>query len=99
MGAVSNRVTIVNKKGLHARASGKFARLAAEYSSDVQVTHEGETANGEHIMDLLMLAAYRGCSVEIRADGTDAEQALAALLTLVSNGFGELDSEEGETPR
>ncbi|MEL7130659.1 MAG: HPr family phosphocarrier protein [Pseudomonadota bacterium] len=91
----SQRVAIVNKKGLHARASAAFARLAGAYSADISVRHNGEKANGEHIMDLLMLAAHKGTEIEIHAKGADAEAALSALIELVTNGFGELLQDQG----
>lgn len=93
MPKAARTVQIVNKKGLHARASSKFARLAATFSSQVTVTHEGETAIGIHIMDLLMLAAHKGCQINISASGDDAEAAIEALGALVSDGFGELSSD------
>ncbi|MEM7662551.1 MAG: HPr family phosphocarrier protein [Pseudomonadota bacterium] len=89
-------VTIVNKKGLHARASAAFARLAGNFRSDVTVGYNGQTANGTHIMDLLMLAAHKGVDIEISAKGVDASMAVAALQLLVSNGFGELPVDKRE---
>ena len=90
MPTASSSVAIVNKKGLHARASASFARLAGSFSAEVRVTYQGEAANGEHIMDLLMLAAHQGAEIMISADGSDASEAVAALAELVLNGFGEL---------
>ncbi len=86
-------VEIINKKGLHARASSKFARLASTFSSQITVSHEGETAIGVYIMDLMMLAAHKGCRIDISATGEDAGAAVEALGKLVSEGFGELTSE------
>lgn len=83
------RVTIVNERGLHARASNKFARLAETFKSDIKVMHEGETASAVSIMDLLMLAAHKGCQIDIVASGAEAEAAVQALGDLVSDGFGE----------
>jgi len=80
MPAAKQTVTIVNKKGLHAR-------------SDISVTNTGESAQGNSIMDLLMLAAHKGCQIEISAEGDDAEAAIDALVKLISEGFGELASE------
>ena len=87
--SASCRVEICNQKGLHARASAAFARLSNEYSAQVSVAHEGVTADGGSIMDLLFLAASKGCVIEISADGEDADQAVNALKTLVENRFGE----------
>lgn len=91
------RVTIVNKKGLHARASAALARLAGDFRSEIAVSYNGQTANAAHIMDLLMLAAHKGVEIEISADGVDAEMAVAALQLLVSNGFGELQIDTRDT--
>lgn len=90
-------VIIVNKKGLHARASGAFARLAGSFAADINVSHEGEIANGTHIMDLLMLTAHKGCQIQISAKGADADIAVRALAALVRDGFGELDEEKEKT--
>lgn len=86
------RATIVNRKGLHARASAKVAKLAAEYDAQVFVTHETETADARSIMDLLMLVAHTGCIVEIKGRGTQAEEAVTAIARLIDEGFGENDS-------
>ncbi len=83
------RVTIVNRKGLHARASAKLAKLAATYDARIIVRHEGEAADARSIMDLLMLVAHIGCEIEITANGPQAGEAVEALVALVSNGFGE----------
>ncbi len=85
------RATIVNRKGLHARASAKVAKLAAEYDAKVFVTHETETADARSIMDLLMLVAHTGCVVEIKGRGVQAEEAVDAIVRLIENGFGEVD--------
>lgn len=85
----SARVTIVNRKGLHARASAKLAKLAATYDAKIFVRHEGEAADACSIMDLLMLVAHVGCEIEITATGSQAGEAVAALVNLVSDGFGE----------
>ncbi len=91
---VSRSVQIINQKGLHARASNKFAKLVGKFRSVIRVMHEGEAANGESIMDLLMLVAHKGCTIEIEATGPDADEAVAALMALVENGFGELEADQ-----
>lgn len=93
MPGATQTVIIVNKKGLHARASNKFVKLANTFKSDISVTNAGERAQGNSIMDLLMLAAHKGCQIEITANGDDAEAAVEALGQLVREGFGELASE------
>lgn len=82
-------VEIVNKLGLHARASAKLTQLAAKFDSDVQVTRNGRKVNAKSIMGVMMLAAGQGTSVQIEAQGADAEQAIAALTKLIADKFGE----------
>ncbi len=86
-------VTIINEKGLHARASAKFAKLACTYESKIKVSHENASANARSIMDLLMLTAHMGCEIEISGEGADAAKAVTALSSLVASGFGELSEE------
>ncbi len=80
---------IVNERGLHARASAKFVKLAAAYRSAVQVCREDQTVDALSIMGLMMLAAGLGSSIEIIGDGPDADVAVAALKRLVENRFEE----------
>ena len=89
--AASARVTIANRKGLHARASAKVAKLAAEYDARVIVRHEGEQADARSIMDLLMLVAHAGCEIELSGSGPQAAEAVEAIAALVADGFGERD--------
>lgn len=88
------RVVIVNRKGMHARASAKFSKLAAAYDAQIEVEHDGITANATSIMDLLMLVAAQGCEVEIKGRGRDASEAVSALASLIADGFGELGHQE-----
>lgn len=85
----SAAVTIVNRKGLHARASAKFVKCAETFEAEVKVTRDGQSVGGTSIMGLMMLAAGPGTSILIEAEGADATQALAALVALVTDGFGE----------
>lgn len=87
----ARHATIVNRKGLHARASAKLAKLAAGYDAQVFVTHETETADARSIMDLLMLVAHTGCVVEIKGRGAQADEAVNAIARLIDEGFGEND--------
>ena len=82
-------VDIINKRGLHARASAKFVRLASGFDAEVRVSKDGQTVDARSIMGLMMLAAGPGCCVEIEAEGAEAEQALAALAALVAARFDE----------
>lgn len=87
--AVSRRVTILNKRGLHARAAAKFVKLAAQFQAEVTVTKDGTAVSGRSIMGLMMLAASPGTELQLAASGADAEAALAALAALVAAKFDE----------
>lgn len=78
-----------NKKGLHARASAKFVKCAETFNATIRVTREGQTVGGTSIMGLMMLAAGIGSTLVIETEGPEAQQALAALVALVDDGFGE----------
>ena len=80
---------IVNKKGLHARASAKVVEAAARFSSHITVTKDGQTVDARSIMGLMMLAASLGTEILIVAEGADAEDAMTAILALVDAKFGE----------
>lgn len=82
-------VTICNERGLHARASAAFSRLAQTFSAMITVFRSGMSADGVSIIELLSLGAGIGCDIEIEANGEDAEDALAALVALVEDRFGE----------
>lgn len=98
MGQASQSVTIVNKKGLHARASAAFAKLAVKYESQVTVKYDGLEVSARNMMDLMMLVAHKGVVIEVVADGADAEAAVEALTALVADGFGELADDRAEPP-
>jgi phosphocarrier protein HPr len=83
------QVTIVNRRGLHARAAAKFVRLAAGFTAEIKVTKDGIEVPGTSIMGLMMLAASPGSILEIAAGGADARVALDALAALVESGFDE----------
>ena len=82
-------VEIVNERGLHARASAKFVKLASEYDAEVRVSREGSTVDARSIMGLMMLAAGVGSTIDISAEGPQAQEALDALVALVANRFDE----------
>jgi phosphocarrier protein len=82
-------VEIINERGLHARASAKFVKLAGTFASEIKVTREEQTVDALSIMGLMMLAAGPGSSIEIIADGDDEDAAVAALTALVANRFDE----------
>lgn len=81
--------TISNRRGLHARAAAKFVKLAATFDAQVMVSHRGTEVSGLSIMGLMMLAAAPGCSIELRAQGNQALEALEALYDLVDRKFDE----------
>ncbi|MEO6093826.1 MAG: HPr family phosphocarrier protein [Novosphingobium sp.] len=91
MSGLCETVLIVNKRGLHARASAKFVNIVAELPSgvDVSVHKDGSEAAGGSILGLMMLGAAKGEHIEIRVSGNGAEQAMAQLAGLVRDGFGE----------
>ena len=83
------RVTIVNIRGLHARAANKFAQLSGTFEAEVTVSKDGQSVGGRSIMGLLMLGAAPGTAVDIETDGSEAAPALEALVALVEGGFDE----------
>lgn len=83
------KITIVNKLGLHARASAKFVSLASEFESEILLKRNGQQVNGKSIMGIMMLAAAKGSVLEVCADGKDEAHAVAALASLVNTRFGE----------
>ena len=87
--AATRTVEIVNKRGLHARASAKFVKTASGFDAEVRVTKDGQTVDARSIMGLMMLAAGPGCCIEIEADGAEADAALDALEQLVTAKFDE----------
>ena len=90
-GAISRVITIVNKKGLHARASAKFVQTAERFDAAVIVRRGGEVVGGTSIMGLMMLAAGPGTVITVEATGKQAAAAVEALAALVAGGFGEED--------
>lgn len=88
-GALIRELRIVNRKGLHARATAKFVQCAEGFESAIQVTRCGETVGGTSIMGILTLGAGIGTTITVTAVGPDAQQAIDALDALVANRFGE----------
>jgi len=82
-------VTLVNKLGLHARASAKLVSLASEFESEITLKRNGQAVNAKSIMGLMMLAAAKGAELELCTEGSDEQRALEALLELIHNRFGE----------
>ncbi|MBS0347796.1 MAG: HPr family phosphocarrier protein [Proteobacteria bacterium] len=80
---------IINKLGLHARASAKLTQTASAYESDVWLERNGRRVNAKSIMGVMMLAAAKGSTITIDTDGRDADQAMSALVALIADKFGE----------
>ncbi len=85
----SHTVTVVNQLGMHARAAAKFVHLAMRYESRVKVARDRREMDGKSIMGILLLAAARGSTITISAEGADEQDAVTALVALVQSGFGE----------
>lgn len=88
-GGLSETVTIVNQRGLHARAASKFVNTASQFKSEITVTKDGQTVTGLSIMGLMMLAAGIGSEIVISVAGEDEREALQTLVALVESKFGE----------
>jgi len=91
--AIAQRMTICNQRGLHARASARFVRMAECFDAEISVTRDGVTVGGTSIMGLMMLAAGPGASILVTAKGRQAREALEAISDLIDCGFDE--DEEG----
>jgi phosphocarrier protein HPr len=88
-GAISRELLIINKRGLHARASAKFVQLVEKFSAEVWVTRGSETVGGTSIMGLMMLAAGPGTTVTVSAIGPEAQAAVDAIAALIADKFNE----------
>ena len=86
----SRQVTVINALGLHARAAARFVQIAARFTSQVRVARDTKVMDGKSIMGILLLAAARGTTITISADGADEQAAVEALVELVATGFGEV---------
>jgi phosphocarrier protein len=86
---ISRSVIVVNQLGMHARAAAKFVHLATRFEARIRVARQGREMDGKSIMGILLLAAARGSTIIITADGTDEQAAVDALAELVEGGFGE----------
>jgi phosphocarrier protein HPr len=84
-------IKIINKRGLHARASAKFVKCVEAFDAEIKVSKDGHVVGGTSIMGLMMLAASPGCSIHVSAKGPQSEEALAAIQNLIEDRFGEED--------
>jgi phosphocarrier protein len=88
---LTRRVVIRNRRGLHARAAARFVTLAERFGAAIEVVKDGQSVSAQSIMGLMMLGAGLGATLELRAEGWDAKEALDALAALVEAGFDEQD--------
>ena len=86
---IKRDMEIINKLGLHARASAKLTQTAGQFSADVFITKAGKRVNAKSIMGVMMLAAGKGTRIELEAHGPDEEAALTAVVALINDKFGE----------
>lgn len=86
---LSRNVTIVNQLGLHARAATKLAQLCQQFQAHIELVHQDKTADACSVLALLMLASSKGKILQVTAEGSDAEAALNAVVSLIEQGFGE----------
>ena len=89
VGAIVKEMPIVNRKGLHARATAKFVQCVDRFDAEIKVTRCGETVGGDSIMGILTLGAAMGSTITVAATGSEAEAAMDALAALVASRFGE----------
>jgi phosphocarrier protein HPr len=87
---IEQSITVPNPLGLHARPAAQLVRLANTFGSEIQLVKDGVPVNGKSIMGVMILAAECGSTITVRAEGADAEAAVAALVELVNSGFGEM---------
>jgi phosphocarrier protein HPr len=88
---IRRTLTICNRRGLHARAAAKFVAMAERFGASVDVLKDGQDVSARSIMGLMMLGAGQGSTIELRAEGWDAKEALESLAALVEAGFDERD--------
>jgi phosphocarrier protein len=91
-GTIVRELPIINKRGLHARASAKFVQTAEKFDAEITVTRNGETVGGTSIMGLMMLSAGIGTSIVVTASGREAQAAMEAITALLADKFGEEDA-------
>lgn len=95
--SISRDLEITNRRGLHARASAKFVKCVEAFEASVTVSHDGQTVPGTSILGLMMLAAAKGSTITVTADGTDEATAMDAIVELVEDRFGEDREDESNT--
>lgn len=88
---IKQKIVIINKLGLHARAAAKLVHLASRFESESKLIRGDKLVNGKSIMGVMMLAASRGTEIELLVDGPDEQEAMKALSDLINDRFGESD--------
>lgn len=91
---IKEKVTIVNKAGLHARPAAALVKLASKYESDFFIHMYGYKVNGKSILGVMTLAAEQGAELELEVDGSDEKEAAEAIIELINDGFGEVYEED-----
>ncbi len=91
---IKEKVTIVNKAGLHARPAAALVKLASKYESDFFIHMYGYKVNGKSILGVMTLAAEQGAELELEVDGPDEKEAAEAIIELINDGFGEVYEED-----
>jgi phosphocarrier protein HPr len=86
---IDEKIHIINKLGLHARAAAAFVKLASSFQSKIELVFREQRVNGKSIMGIMMLAASQGSEMILHADGVDEQEAVEALVALVNDRFGE----------
>lgn len=86
---IKKQFEIINKLGLHARASAKFVATASRFACEIEVSKDSKTVNGKSIMGVMLLAAKQGSTIEINAEGEEEQEAIQALEELIADRFGE----------
>lgn len=86
---ITEQIQIINRLGLHARAAANFVKLAASFDSDIYLVYGSQSVNGKSIMGIMMLAASQGTEMRLEVEGGDEMEAIAALVNLINNRFGE----------
>ncbi|RTE65914.1 HPr family phosphocarrier protein [Amphritea opalescens] len=86
---LEQKITIINKLGLHARAAAKLINVTSSFSSDIQLTKDGRQVDGKSIMSVMMLAASKGTELSVSTSGDDEQQAMDAIIQLINNRFDE----------
>jgi phosphocarrier protein len=92
MAVVSRELVVINELGLHVRPAGTLVKLANRFKSHISIQRDDDTVDAKSIMGVMMLGASKGTTLQVTADGEDADEAIASIQALFENGFGELEA-------